>query len=400
MLLPVRSFECSTDSIDIIWVILKELICFFFRSVSQSVALVPLPNVTILFFAVDREAFLEMNMKNQCGLTFDCIMEKFVEGLDINRYSAVLTRYADGQRILADVWKRSGLARNSSQIWISNTVESAANSRNYIFLAKNELKTMFNWSFYPSENATVTDQFLDSQKFSKPLKMEAVITEFRKLNKTKAFCWVVSNCGNLWTPRFERAAQIINELSEKTHVWGWGAHCLKRANKFKVENHGEIPFNPVLHSMKYKVPGWYENIKSCKFYFAFENSNCTDYISEKFVESLKAFAVPIVNGWKKSYEKLLPGSYIYPPDFKDAAELGKYLDYLLKNETAYLQYHKWRTNFELIEPRGLCRICKKLSETVRDMNSGSEKTPVSIIDDITKIYRNFQDCESWDRVEN
>ncbi|CAG8803067.1 3730_t:CDS:1, partial [Cetraspora pellucida] len=38
-----------------------------------------------------------------------------------------------------------------------------------------------------------------------------------------------------------------------------------------------------------------------------------------------------------------PKSAIFIEDFKNAKALADYLKYLVKNETAYLEYHKWRT---------------------------------------------------------
>ena len=37
-----------------------------------------------------------------------------------------------------------------------------------------------------------------------------------------------------------------------------------------------------------------------------------------------------------------PNSYIHVEDFATGADLVSYLDYLDKNETAYLEYHQWR----------------------------------------------------------
>ena len=39
------------------------------------------------------------------------------------------------------------------------------------------------------------------------------------------------------------------------------------------------------------------------------------------------------------------GSFIHSEDFNSARDLVKYLDYLDKNDTAYLEYHNWVAAF-------------------------------------------------------
>ena len=53
-----------------------------------------------------------------------------------------------------------------------------------------------------------------------------------------------------------------------------------------------------------------------KFYLAFENSDCEDYITEKFWRTLnKTLSIPIVMG-KGNYKALAPpNSYIHVDDF-------------------------------------------------------------------------------------
>ena len=50
-------------------------------------------------------------------------------------------------------------------------------------------------------------------------------------------------------------------------------------------------------------------MEKCWFYLSYENSNCTDYITEKYSNALESYTIPIVNGWKESYDKRLPGKF-------------------------------------------------------------------------------------------
>ena len=84
-----------------------------------------------------------------------------------------------------------------------------------------------------------------------------------------------------------------------------------------------------------------------KFYLAFENSiHCNDYISEKFWRnSLNQGLVPIVFGPHPDDMNALapPNSFIHVENFKSKAALVDYLKYLDGNDTAYLEYHQWRS---------------------------------------------------------
>lgn len=74
-----------------------------------------------------------------------------------------------------------------------------------------------------------------------------------------------------------------------------------------------------------------------RFYLAFENSICKDYVTEKAFYRLDQLLVPIV--LKGSlYKNILPeNSYIAADDFDSPEDLAKYLKYLESNATAYLR---------------------------------------------------------------
>ena len=105
--------------------------------------------------------------------------------------------------------------------------------------------------------------------------------------------------------------------------------------------------------------------KRYKFYLAFENSYCYDYITEKVWKSLKYGMVPVVSGAPiESYEFHLPkNSYLHVDNFSNAQDLSQYIIYLHKNNDIYLQYHEWRKHYVVIPNIGkqtTCSICKAL----------------------------------------
>ena len=64
-----------------------------------------------------------------------------------------------------------------------------------------------------------------------------------------------------------------------------------------------------------------------------------------------------------------PNSYIHVEDFNTPEELVDYLNYLDKNDTAYLEYHAWRAATPAVDTpnashnteRMYCGICQNVS---------------------------------------
>ena len=78
------------------------------------------------------------------------------------------------------------------------------------------------------------------------------------------------------------------------------------------------------------------------FYFAFENSLCSEYVTEKFFTTLNYEIVPVVLG-SGDYTKYIPSSgFINVLDYKSPLHLAEHLNYLSQNQTAYMQYFKWK----------------------------------------------------------
>uniref|UniRef100_A0A914X2A6 Fucosyltransferase n=1 Tax=Plectus sambesii TaxID=2011161 RepID=A0A914X2A6_9BILA len=105
---------------------------------------------------------------------------------------------------------------------------------------------------------------------------------------------------------------------------------------------------------------WKRLDEDYKFYLAFENSNCQDYVTEKFfVNGLQYDVIPIVMGPPRTfYEKISPPhSFIHINDFKSPEELATYLHYLNKNDSAFNAYFAWKGSGQFINTKFWCRLC-------------------------------------------
>ncbi|KAM8938892.1 LOW QUALITY PROTEIN: 4-galactosyl-N-acetylglucosaminide 3-alpha-L-fucosyltransferase FUT5-like [Pelodytes ibericus] len=173
------------------------------------------------------------------------------------------------------------------------------------------------------------------------LEKNDIIQNFTIPEKTKLAAWVVSN----WNPRSKRV-QFYEELKKYVTIDVYG------------RQHMSLPMESTLVTLsKYK------------FYFAFENSQHKDYITEKlWKNALMSGTVPVVLGTTRdNYEKFIPrDSFIHVDDFPSAKEFGAYLLDLDKNNQRYQQYFSWRSR---LWPQGstnwathYCRVCKAIKD--------------------------------------
>ena len=278
--------------------------------------------------------------------------------------------------------------RDPRQIWIARGKESSISIWNFLGL-KRSINSFFNYTAAVSANSTFRDSYFEVvEKKEQNKTMSHIEKEYDALKKDKEFCWMVSNC-RVFNKRFELAAKIINALPGKIHIWGKAASvCMPKANKSKIVNHGVTKRNTAEARNEFK---------KCKFYFAFENSNCSDYVTEKFSNSLFYYAIPIVNGWRESYEKQLPGSFIHAADFYSPVQLGEYLSRLLAKKAELLSYHKWRLRYDVIREDNLsmfnllsCKVCEKVHKT-REINKKA-LTYVETIPELSETFSHIQQC--------
>ena len=115
-----------------------------------------------------------------------------------------------------------------------------------------------------------------------------------------------------------------------------------------------------------------------KFYLSFENSNCADYITEKFWQNaLHNDILPIVMGPSiQDYEAVAPPkSFIHVDSFESPAHLAQYLHILDQDDDLYNEYFAWKQMGDFIETKFFCRVCSMLHysrhflQEVRDVNT-------------------------------
>jgi hypothetical protein len=99
------------------------------------------------------------------------------------------------------------------------------------------------------------------------------------------------------------------------------------------------------------------------FFCILENSICFDYVTEKLLQRLNIFIVPVVLGGGSYKYFAPPRSFINSYDFDTPRDLAKYLNKLRRNHEEYMSYFWWRNYYKSVLPRNyFCDLCRKLNE--------------------------------------
>ncbi|ALC50016.1 FucTC [Drosophila busckii] len=100
-----------------------------------------------------------------------------------------------------------------------------------------------------------------------------------------------------------------------------------------------------------------------KFYLAFENSLCEDYVTEKLYGALQRNIVPVVFGGADYTRFLPPHSYIDAEQFESVDELAAHMDFVASDVYEYMSYFWWREHYSIGNASPFCDLCAKLHAT-------------------------------------
>ena len=238
------------------------------------------------------------------------------------------------------------IPRNPHQIWIFAIQENPFTTNTGVYKIK-DYDDLFNWTATYHRKSHVVMPYYDVN----PIKNGSRSNGERRMSKmdeliatkTKLVMSIMSNC-------VRYRIDFVKNLGKYIQVDLYGS-CKNQVN-------------PELEQCERDTDSCKTLQKSYKFFLAVENSYCTDYITEKFYkESLEKGLVPIVlNGAKMLNPRIAPpGSFINVLDFKNAQQLAKYIKYLDGNDTAYLEYHRWRNSYDVLPHNYACNLCKTLN---------------------------------------
>ncbi|XP_040569246.1 4-galactosyl-N-acetylglucosaminide 3-alpha-L-fucosyltransferase FUT6 [Lepeophtheirus salmonis] len=314
-----------------------------------------------LIFGYGRQPFAKCEYNN-CFLTQDNS-----KPIPFHKYSATLIHARDCcSSDIANSLRRS--RREIKGPFIHYTMESANYDCRFDFRLYNEV---FNWTMGYHPYADIPSMYGNTYSVKKKQPIPDLI-KIMKIKHKLAF-WIATHVGSAG-----KRDDYVRKLQKYMTVDKYGLSgpnfCPDSPNPMRID------------CKKHHAPYY-------KFYFAFENSLCRDYVTEKFFHALRLPVVPVVYG-KSNYTAVAPPhSFIDVRDFKSPKAVAEYLMYLDKNDTAYLEYFKWKlegrykiTSFDQEAQKTLCILCDRLNNlqhkrayTTSQMNEywkGTKESPV------------------------
>eukprot|EP00057_Strongylocentrotus_purpuratus_P021215 XP_011675689.1 PREDICTED: glycoprotein 3-alpha-L-fucosyltransferase A-like [Strongylocentrotus purpuratus] len=268
-------------------------------------------------------------------------------------------------------WNELLKHRSERQKWVFWTWESPRHTPHRVIPPPEYTNTTYDYIMTYRTGATNKDAYLSDGGYGhfdwETPSVQENDTRNWAADKTDMVAWVSTNC-HPSTPFYDRTG-FVNALSRYVSV-----------DKY----YGECGSQPCKDSDTC-------GLHKYRFYLALENSECEDYITDKFwYNSLTLGLVPIVFGAPiEDYLKVAPPhSFIFVPDFKSIAHLAALLVELSENDDLYNQYFEWKKDgsvtshrqFSNLEPQSLCesvvRRVLKDEEVERDQKGNREKKPL------------------------
>lgn len=234
--------------------------------------------------------------------------------------------------------------RTPDQVWILGNLEPPPHLWGDIRI----LNGKFNWTKWYRSDADILWPYGEVHVYNKTEQLKAMATfKDRNFHKEKSM-EILVRISNCFDPG--QRYRIIQQLETVMHVDKYGKCYNKICGKTTHPNDSSCV----------------DLMKTYKFYVAFENDYCRDYITEKYWFTLERDQIPIVN-WKTSdRSNVIPNSYINIFDFDSIESLAHYLKHVSINETlynSYFEYKKLYTNRP--STCNACAVCHALHDKTR-----------------------------------
>ena len=294
-------------------------------------------------------------VKNGCRFK-DCVIYDNLYSLPLQEYDAIIVHVHDlWQTHLPNLATKPKLQRlifltQESPVWMRSKYDiyKLNNTFNWIMSYRLNSDVMLRYGrIEPSHAAPKNIQEMQKLMYATHLPSAKNFAA----KKTNLVAWMASHCE---TNEFNLRETYVRQLSKFIPVDIYGA-C---GNLACQRNVSHWLSNPECYDML-------EN--KYKFYLSFENSVCTDYVTEKFFEIMNHDIVPVVYGGA-NYSDLAPlHSYINALDFTPE-KLAEYLMVIDRNDTLYNEYFWWKGHYQVeagvqnMARNGFCDLCKKLHQ--------------------------------------
>ncbi|KAL8600842.1 hypothetical protein ACOMHN_056500 [Nucella lapillus] len=182
-------------------------------------------------------------------------------------------------------------------------------------------RSAFNWTMHYRVDSDIIDLYGKLVKREKPLTAKNYTDIVAR--KTKMAAWLVSNCRT-----HGKREKYIALLQKHMQVDKYGGCSDMKCPR----NVDDSCFKMIV--AKYK------------FFLAFENAFCKDYISEKFFRYFGADTIVVARGSNQYADFAPPGTFVNTADFNSTQELAKYLLYLDSHPEEYIKILKAKDQYQ------------------------------------------------------
>ena len=292
----------------------------------------PPDNLTHIILWYNKPYWIDLQEVNRCLKTCFYKNCKSVANVALIRQSSAvifcMTSYGIEKTPPLHPWERP-----VDQAWVFFAMESPRHINiNRLPIWENSL----NWSMnYRLDSDIILPYGYLTTRNNRPVRNYSEI--FR--TKIRFAAWIVSNCD---------AVSLRMKFVEKMVQYG-----------LEVDVYGRCGQNLTMDPLEMIN-------KRYKFYLGFENSFCSDYITEKFFRYYNLNTIVVVRGGA-DYKRLLPnGTYINAADYKSFKGLVNYLKQVGSNETLYTNYLKRKDCYKAFSSitrtcPSFCALCRKLN---------------------------------------
>ncbi|XP_021370474.1 alpha-(1,3)-fucosyltransferase C-like isoform X2 [Mizuhopecten yessoensis] len=231
---------------------------------------------------------------------------------------------------------RTAPKKSRGQIWIMHGLESPQHYSNDL----SEWKNVFNWTFTYRRDSDILQTY--SGFISVPTKISiSNITELWK-TKDRIAAWMVSHCHT--HSKREKYANLLRKTTD-IHVYGG-------CGQFKCPSSNADNCMGLLQ-------------KHYRYYLAFENSLCLDYVTEKGFKTYvySPSTIPVMRGGSNYSLFFPPGSYINTNDFNTAENLGKAMNGISTGKNNFRKFFAWKqaiTVDKTLHHKQWCSLCERI----------------------------------------
>ncbi|KAL3862638.1 hypothetical protein ACJMK2_008592 [Sinanodonta woodiana] len=292
------------------------------------------------FFGTPPDTFVEQEKTCATHCEYTCAV--ISDQREINSSDAIMFHLYDswpenwvvGTKQLVDLPNH----RHPSQVWVLVNKEPLGN----LWGDFSVFNGLINWTMWYRQDATIVLPYGEVYKLQPEDKDKINTTVNYYRQKSKLAAVRISNCAD-----YARRYKVVKELQKYLKIDTYGT-CYNNKCGARTDN----PFDEECD----------EKMVEYRFYLAFENSFCRDYVTEKYWLSIRRQQIPVVNWKHVDPATVLPHSYINVYDFPNLREAAIYIKKVNGNETLYNSYFKWK---ETHIPGGKCiscRVCHALNE--------------------------------------